>query len=184
MLDDMPLNEQWRLPSDFWKVTTVTFAKCMCGCHWGTAVTSQCSLNMGWVCSGFPYTDTWMWWSKAGLDPMAVILTLLLCRWLSTGTGGPERLCWNILKYIFEYILNIFKSQLDVVLGNWLWVALLEPGAWTRWLPEIPALSCVNCLLESPGKTTVRLCTIHEKKKTSSISEQIILPFKQEGAHY
>ena len=28
--------------------------------------------------------------------------------------------------------LEIFKSHLDMVLGSWLWVALLEQGDWTR----------------------------------------------------
>ena len=28
--------------------------------------------------------------------------------------------------------LEIFKSHLDMVLGNWLLVALLEQGGWTR----------------------------------------------------
>ena len=28
----------------------------------------------------------------------------------------------------------IFKSRLDMVLSNWLWVALLKQGGWTRYL--------------------------------------------------
>ncbi|KAK4831192.1 hypothetical protein QYF61_015924 [Mycteria americana] len=35
--------------------------------------------------------------------------------------------------------LEVFKSCLDVVLGNWLQVALLEQGGWTRWPPEAPS---------------------------------------------
>lgn len=95
MLEELPLNVQWRLPSDFWKVTTVTFAKCMCGCHWGTAVTSQCSLYTGWVCSGSLMPGCgghkqawtpWLWfllshcaggWARAQVDQSG-------CVWISS----------------------------------------------------------------------------------------------------
>jgi len=40
--------------------------------------------------------------------------------------------------------LDIFKSCLDTVLGNWLWVALLEQGLWTTGPPEVqPFCDCV-----------------------------------------
>lgn len=35
--------------------------------------------------------------------------------------------------------LAIFKSHLDIVLGNWLYLGLAEHGGWTRWLPEVPS---------------------------------------------
>ena len=35
--------------------------------------------------------------------------------------------------------LETFKSCLDMVLGNWLQVALLEQEAWTRCPPEVPS---------------------------------------------
>lgn len=47
-----------------------------------------------------------------------------------TGTGFPERL--------YEYFLEIFKSLLDVVLGNWLQVTVLW-AAWSRQSPDMPA---------------------------------------------
>ena len=35
--------------------------------------------------------------------------------------------------------LEIFKSHLDTVLGNRLWVTLLEQGGWTKPPPEVPS---------------------------------------------
>ena len=35
--------------------------------------------------------------------------------------------------------LEMLKSHLDMVLGNCLWVTLLEQGGWTRWPPELPS---------------------------------------------
>ena len=34
---------------------------------------------------------------------------------------------------------EILKVCLDMVLGNWLWVALLEQGGWTRCSPQVPS---------------------------------------------
>jgi len=35
--------------------------------------------------------------------------------------------------------VEIFKTQLNMVLGNLPWLPLLEQGGWTRWSPEVPA---------------------------------------------
>lgn len=35
--------------------------------------------------------------------------------------------------------LEIFKTQLDMVLNDLLYVALLEHGGWTKQLPEVPS---------------------------------------------
>lgn len=35
--------------------------------------------------------------------------------------------------------MEVFKTWLDVVLGNLLWLPLLGQGSWTRQFPEIPA---------------------------------------------
>lgn len=37
-----------------------------------------------------------------------------------------------------EITMEIFKSYLDAVLGNLLWLVLREKGSWSRWSQEVP----------------------------------------------
>ena len=48
---------------------------------------------------------------------------------------------WHKLrkKVVESLSLEILKKCLSMVLGNWLQVALLEQGVWTRWPPEVPS---------------------------------------------
>ena len=48
--------------------------------------------------------------------------------------------------------LEVLRSRLDRVLGNQLWVTLLEQQGWTRRLPEVPPnlnQSVILCFCES-----------------------------------
>ena len=54
--------------------------------------------------------------------------TFLLWGWQSTDTSCAERL-WSLSPWTY------WKKHLYIILGNWLQVALLEQGGWTRFLP-------------------------------------------------
>lgn len=47
-----------------------------------------------------------------------------------------DRLPGDLVEYS---VFNIIKSPLDMDLGSWLYVALLEQGDWIKWPPQIPS---------------------------------------------
>lgn len=74
----------------------------------------------------------------------------LLLLWRCTGCPG-----WQGVPY-----LQIFKSHLDMVLGSWLWVVLLDQRIWTRWPPEV--LFKLNFpLIFSYGRSSCAVSSMH-----------------------
>jgi len=61
--------------------------------------------------------------------------------------------CWNRLprEVVGSPSLEILKICLDMVLGNRLWVALLEQGGWTRCSPEVPSYLSPGVILRQGG---------------------------------
>lgn len=63
--------------------------------------------------------------------------------WTSGNMFSTVRMTKNWHKLTRELVESLssemLKSCLDVVLGIWLWVTLLEQEHWTKWLLEVPS---------------------------------------------
>lgn len=90
--------------------------------------------------------------------------------WAHGDTAGsfwaPGATCHTVKVYRLPRVvgesscLQIFQSLLDMVLGSWLWVVLLDQRIWTRWLPEV--LFIPNFLLIfSYGRNSCAVSSMH-----------------------
>lgn len=75
---------------------------------------------------------------------VGTIVTQSQDRWQWTQTETQEALSeyWGILfhcerKMMESSSLDIFKSCPDRVIGNWLYLAVLEQRGWARWVLEV-----------------------------------------------